>query len=189
MAPLIEASMPTPDLSAEVKWPKLPACYGWLSLDRRGCWRLKGQTISHTGLISFINSHYSADDSGNWIFQNGPQAVFVALAYTPLLVRLDVEGRLTTHTGVAAGAVSAAYLDEEGNALLHTASGIGLLDDRDLPAFIAACQDAIGEPVGEDVLLGTMTGGSGVFWRGLPLLAINRRDVPAQFGFRPDPAP
>src|SRR5664279_5496740 len=96
--PLIQASMPTPDFSAEVKWPNLPACYGWLSLDRRGCWRLKGQTISHTGLISFINSHYSADDSGNWIFQNGPQAVFVALAYTPLLVRLDVEGRLTTHT-------------------------------------------------------------------------------------------
>lgn len=70
---------PAPDLSAAVEWPKVPACYGWLSLDRRGCWRLKGHAISHPGLISFINSHYGADVSGNWVFQNGPQAVFVAL--------------------------------------------------------------------------------------------------------------
>ena len=172
-----------------MKWPEVLACYGWLSLDRRGCWRLKGQAIGHAGLISFINSHYGADDSGNWVFQNGPQAVFVALGYTPLVLRLDVDGRLTAHTGAAAGPVTAAYLDEEGNALLHTALGIGLLDDRDLPVFVAACQNAYGEPAEENVLLGTMTGGAGVFWRGLPLQAINCRDVSLRFGFRPNPAP
>ncbi|MCX7155048.1 MAG: DUF2946 family protein [Rhodocyclales bacterium] len=182
-------SMPAPDFPAAVNWPKVPACYGWLSLDRRGCWRLKGETISHAGLIGFINSHYGADASGNWIFQNGPQAVFVALDYTPLVLRLGVDDELTTHTGVAAGPVAAAYLDEEGNALLHTALGIGLLDDRDLPAFIAACRNECGDPAAEDALLATMAGGSGVFWRGLPLQAVSRSDVPRRFGFHSDPAP
>lgn len=181
--------MPTPDFPVAVNWPEVPACYGWLSLDRRGCWRLKGQAISHAGLIGFINSHYGADASGNWVFQNGPQAVFVALDYTPLVLRLEADGRLTVHTGVAAGPVVAAYLDEEGNALLHTASGIGLLDDRDLPAFVAACQNAYGEPAGEGALLETMAGGSGVFWCGLPLQSINCHDVALRFGFRALPAP
>ena len=181
--------MPTPDLPAAVNWPKVPACYGWLSLDRRGCWRLKGQTISHPGLIGFINAHYGADASGNWVFRNGPQAVFVALDYTPLVLRLEVYGGLTTHTGVAAGPVTAAYLDEEGNVLLATASGIGILDDRDLSVFVAACRNERGEAAAEDALLATMAGGSGVFWRGLPLQAIKRRDVPRHFGFHSNPAP
>jgi len=90
-----------PDLSATANWPQVPACYGWLSLDRRGCWRLKGQAISHAGLISFHQQHYGADDSGNWVFRNGPQMVFVALDYTPLVLRLDVDGRLTANTGAA----------------------------------------------------------------------------------------
>ncbi len=177
-----------PDLSATVKWPNVPACYGWLSLDHRGCWRLQGQTISHAGLIRFIDSHYGPDGSGNWIFQNGPQAVFVTLDYTPLVLRLEVDGGLTTHTGVAADPI-AAYLDEEGNALLHTALGIGLLDARDLPVFVAACRNERGDPAGDDALLATMAGGSGVFWCGLPLQAINRDDVPLRFGFQAVPVP
>lgn len=181
--------MPAPDFPAAVNWPKVPACYGWLSLDRRGCWRLKGQTVSHPGLIGFINSHYGADAAGNWIFQNGPQAVFAALDYTPLVLRLGVDGELTTHTGVAAGPVTAAYLDEEGNALLHTALGIGLLDDRELPVFVAGCLNEYGKAAAEDALLGTMAGDSGVFWRGLPLRPLSRRDVPRYFGFHSDPAP
>jgi hypothetical protein len=182
-------STSAPDFPAAANWPKVPACYGWLSLDRRGCWRLKGEVITHPGLIGFINRHYGADAAGNWIFRNGPQTVFVALDYTPLVLRLEVDGELTTHTGVAAGSVAAAYMDEEGNALLHTTLGIGLLDDRDLPAFVAACRNEHGDAAAEEDLLGTMAGGSGVFWRGLPLQALNRRDVPRRFGFNPDPAP
>lgn len=181
--------MPIPDFSVAVNWPDVPACYGWLSLDRRGRWRLQGQAINHAGLIRYIDSHYGSDDSGNWIFHNGPQAVFVALDYTPLVLRLEADGSLTIHTGVAAGPVAAAYLDKEGNALLHTELGIGVLDDRDLPVFVTACQNACGEPAGDDALLQTMAGGSGVFWRGLPLQTINRNDVPLRFGFRAAPAP
>lgn len=179
-----------PDGAAAAKWPKIPACYGWLSLDRRGSWRLKGEVIRHAGLIAFINRHYAADAAGNWIFQNGPQTVFVALEYTPLVLRLGGDGQLTAHTGVAVGPACSAYLDDQGNALLNTAAGIGLLDDRDLPAFIAACRDEHGEAAGEDVLLRTMTGsGRGASWRGLSLQGINHHEVPLRFGFQPDPAP
>jgi hypothetical protein len=52
------------DPAVTVKWPDVPACYGWLSLDRRGRWRLKGEIVSHAGLIAFINSRYGPDDSG-----------------------------------------------------------------------------------------------------------------------------
>ena len=177
----------TSDPSAAVKWPKVPACYGWLSLDRRGCWRLKGDVIRHTGLVSFINSHYSADVAGNWIFQNGPQAVFVAQDYTPLVLRMEGDGGFTAHTGATAGSVAAAYLDDEGSVVLDTALGIGLLDDRDLPGFLAECQSASGELAVDDALLATMKGGAGVFWRGMPLQAIHDAEVAERFGFIPDP--
>lgn len=172
-----------------MKWPAVPACYGWLSLNRRGRWLLKGEVISHPGLIHFINSHYAGDESGNWIFRNGPQAVFVALDYTPFVWRLEPDGQLTAHTGAAAGPVTAVFLDEEGSAVLQSALGIGILDDRDLAAFVAACCNESGEPADEADLLATMTGGSGAFWGGLPLQAIKRGDLPQRYGFRPNPAP
>lgn len=181
--------MSDPDVSAAVNWPPVPACYGWLSLDRRGAWRLQGEPVRHPGLIAFINTHYAADHAGKWIFQNGPQAVFVSLDYTPLVWRMDPDGSLTAHTGAAGGAVAAAYLDEEGSVLLHAVRGIGLLDDRDLGAFVAACQHASGAPAAQEDLLDAMAGGSGVLWRGLPLQSIRRRDIASRFGFDADPRP
>lgn len=175
--------------AANVKWPNVPACYGWLSLDRRGNWRLKGEVVRHAGLAAFINRNYRADEDGNWVFHNGPQKVFVALDYTPLVLRLAPDGALTTHTGRVAGAPSAAFIDDEGNAVLRVAAGIGLLDDRDLPAFLAACGDANGSVASEPALLDIMRGGSGIYWRDLPLQYIRRADLPRRFSFRPDPAP
>lgn len=174
---------------ATVKWPNVPACYGWLSLDRRGCWRLKGEVIRHTGLISFINSHYSADGAGNWVFQNGPQAVFVGLDYTPLVLRLEADGGLTAHTGAPAGPVKGAYLDEEGNVLLDTAMGIGLLDDRDLAEFLDACRDAVGAPAADEAVLAAISGDRPLFWRGIPLQNIRQCDVACRFGFHGQPVP
>lgn len=175
--------------AAEVRWPTVPACYGWLSLDRRGNWRLKGEVVRHAGLVAFINRNYRADEMGNWVFHNGPQVVYVALDYTPLVLRIAADGALTMHTGVAAGAPSAAFLDDEGNVVLQTAAGIGLLDDRDLPAFLAACRDASGRVASESALLDTMHGGSGLRWRDLPLQPIQRADLARRFSFRPKPAP
>jgi len=173
----------------DVKWPNVPACHGWLSLDRRGNWRLKGEVVRHAGLAAFISRNYAADDNGNWVFHNGPQKVYVAFEYTPLVLRLAPDGALTAHTGLVVGAPSAAFLDDEGNALLHVAAGIGLLDDRDLPAFLAACRDARGGVASESALLDTMHGGSGLHWCELPLQSICRADLPRRFNFRSDPVP
>ena len=61
------------DLSAIAKWPNVPACYEWLSLDRRGDWRLRGERVTHRGLIDFINRQYAVDETGRGVVHNGPQ--------------------------------------------------------------------------------------------------------------------
>ncbi len=181
--------MPRPDAKAPGRWPDVPACYGWLSLDRRGSWRLQGERVSHPGLLALLNTGYASDGDGNWLVHNGPQRVFVALEYTPWVLRLQANGATRTHTGADSGTIDAAYLDDEGNVLLHTALGIGLLDDRELTAFLATCRLVDDSPAPEDALLAVMGGASGVFWHGLPLQFIDRGEVAARFGYRPDPAP
>jgi hypothetical protein len=181
--------MDTSSAPAFARWPDVPACYGWLSLDRRGIWRLQGEAVTHGGLLRFLDEHYACDDAGNWLVHNGPQRVFVTLDYTPWVLRLQPDGSLLTHTARAAGAVDAAHLDDEGSVLLHTEAGIGLLDDRDLQAFLADCVGADGDPVSDDGWLAVMEGDGQAFWRGLPLVPIGRDEVPARYGFRPQPTP
>lgn len=170
----------------EIRWPNVPACHGWLSLDRRGNWRLKGERISHPGLIAYINDRYGPDESGNWIFRNGPQMVYVMLDYTPLVLRLGPCSRPVAHTGADVGEVLGAFLDDEGSVLLQTATGVGLVDDRDLAAFFDACLDSSANAVSESALQDVIAGGMGVFWQGLALRPIRQSDVAARFGFRPD---
>jgi hypothetical protein len=118
---------------AMAKWPNVPAVYGWLSLDRRGNWLIKGERITNPALRDFIARNYEADDEGRWYFQNGPQRVYASLAYTPLVVHhegdslVDQCGRLF--------AAERAYLDDEGSVLLEAAGRIALLDDRDLERY------------------------------------------------------
>ena len=182
-------SAPPSDLAAHARWPNVPAVHGWLSLDRRGGWRLKGEPVTHPGMIRFLNASYGADDDGNWFVQNGPQRVFVMLDYTPLVLHLEGDGSLAAHTGAPTAALAGLYIDEDGNVLVHTAAGAGLLDDRDLCAFAAQCRDGDDAPASDAALMAVVAGGSGVFWRGMPLQAIKRVDVPARFRFRPDPQP
>ena len=49
--------------------------------------KVKGSRILHDKLREFIQRNYLADDRGRWFFQNGPQRVYVTLAYTPLVYR------------------------------------------------------------------------------------------------------
>mgnify|MGYP003344108236 FL=1 len=70
---------------AMAKWPNVPAVHGWLALDRRGNWLIKGETISNAQINEFIARNYTHDEAGRWFFQNGPQRVFVELAYTPMV--------------------------------------------------------------------------------------------------------
>ena len=115
------------------KWPNVPDVYGWLSLDRRGNWLLKGERIGNQALRDFISRNYTSDAQGRWYFQNGPQRVFVQLAYTPLVIHFEGEA-LLDHCGRPFQAEQA-FLDEEGSVLMLGKPGIGLLDDRDLAAF------------------------------------------------------
>ena len=118
---------------AMAKWPNVPAVYGWLSLDRRGNWRIKGERIANDALREFIARNYEADDAGRWYFQNGPQRVYVTLDYTPLVVHYDGD-ELRDHCGRAFVA-RATYLDDEGSVLMEGESAVALLDDRDLGRF------------------------------------------------------
>jgi hypothetical protein len=178
------------DLSAIAKWPNVPACYDWLSLDRRGDWRLQGERVTHHGFVALLNRQYGVDERGCWFVQNGPQRVFVTLAYTPWVFRFSAEG-LQSHTDLACGDIIACFLDREGNALINSELGIGLLDDRDLPAFLEECRQNESVTVDEENWLKIMAGETlaKVKWRGLSVQAINQNDAACRFNFQPNPQP
>jgi hypothetical protein len=145
---------------AMAKWPNVPAVYGWLALDRRGNWLIKGERIANQALREFIARNYEADSAGCWYFQNGPQRVYVALAYTPLVVHYDGDA-LVDHCGRPFVA-ERAYLDDEGSVLVEGAGRIALVDDRDLARYA----DTHAE-----------------------LLPVRRAEIPGRFGYVPNPVP
>ena len=112
------------------KWPEVPAVFGWLSLDRRGRWRIKGETIANPALRDFIARNYESDAQGRWYFQNGPQRVYVSLAYTPLVAHFEGDA-LRDHCGrpFLPGEM---FVDDGGSVLVEALGTIALLDDRDL---------------------------------------------------------
>lgn len=171
------------------KWPNVPACYGWLSLDRRGRWRLQGKPVTHPGLRRLLDENYVCGTDGSWWVQNGPQRVFVALEYMPLVLHLDGSGALRCHTGRPAGEPSGVWFDEQGSVLIDTPAGPGLLDDRDLAAFVETCRDARGQAVDEATLLAALEGQVNLHWRGLAIGRLARSAAAGFFGFDAEPAP
>ena len=143
---------------AMAKWPNVPAVYGWLSLDRRGNWLIKGEKIANAALREFIARNYAADEAGCWYFQNGPQRVYVALAYTPLVVHYDGDA-LRDHCGRAFRS-ERVYVDDEGSVLMQGEGSVALLDDRDLARVADQAES---------------------------LQCIKRAEVPARFRFAPEP--
>jgi hypothetical protein len=115
------------------RWPNVPAVFGWLELDRRGNWLIKGERIGNAALREFIARNYEADEQGRWFFQNGPQRVYVKLAYTPLVVHYEGDA-LIDHCGRKFESREA-LLDDEGSVLLAGQNTVALLDDRDLEHF------------------------------------------------------
>ena len=125
---------------AMARWPDVPAVYGWLALDRRGNWLIRSagatqrfERITNHALRDFIARNYESDGAGCWYFQNGPQRVYVALAYTPLVAHYEGDS-LADHCGQRF-VPRAVYLDDEGSVLMEGARAVALLDDRDLARF------------------------------------------------------
>ena len=175
------------------RWPDVPAVYGWLALDRRGQWLLKGERIANPLVTAFIGRNYECEAAGRWFFQNGPQRVYVDLDYTPFVCRVVDPRHLTLadHTGAPIEA-RAAYLDEEGALLLDTPRGPALVHDADLCSLVESLVDGrSGGPLTDAELearlqgLGThdelaLRGTSG---RKVPVLPIARAEVPAHFSY------
>ncbi len=117
------------------RWPNVPAVFGWLALDGRGRWLLKGESITNRAAVGFICRNYTHDEDGRWYFQNGPQRVFVELHMTPWVFRLGDDGSIESHTNQPIAAVNGVFMDDNGIVLVDTPDGVGCVDDRDLELF------------------------------------------------------
>ena len=190
-------------LRAMQKWPSVPSVYGWLALDRRGKWSIKGERIVNPAITDFIGRNYARDEQGRWYFQNGPQKVFVKLAYTPFVFRTEGDAvhtpKLVAHTGTAVDDLREAFVDEAGVLLVHASCGLGLIDDRDLPGILSSLRGLAGEPLDDKAIEQLLQDiarparpprvrlhfGS----HAVPVSFIGSREVAARFGFDPDPCP
>lgn len=184
-------------LAAIARWPNVPAVYGWLSLTARGDWRLRGERIGNAAIRSFFDRNYAHDAQGRWYVQNGPQRVYVALAATPWIYRLDAQG-VSTHTGLRPTRCAAAAMVDDGRLLLLTDLGCGIVDDRDSAHCLNAVTDLAGQPLSTDQLARWIEGDlraaldpARLRLPGprLPVDRLRRHDVSSRFGFVPDPRP
>ncbi len=196
---------------AMAKWPNVPAVYGWLALDRRGQWSIrtgppegandavsKFEPLTKRKLVEFIGRNYTHDEQGRWYFQNGPQRVFVKLAYTPLIYRIASPHPLSfeTHTDASCADLRSVWLDEAGNLLFVTEHGPGMLVDRDLPRGLEALSYADGHALEEEQLLALIEEGkdaAGVYFNtgaaSLPLSLIRSEQAPARLNYVREPRP
>ena len=166
---------------AMAKWPNVPDCFGWLGLDARGNWYMrddnaqamgafgsgrpgaKGSLLLHDKLIAFIQRNYMADDQGRWYFQNGPQRVFVELAATPWIWRVQPDFSLCTHTDLPTHC-NACLMDEHGWLYLETPLGFGLVHTQDVALAAQAVEAGV--------------------WTVQPVL---RDDLPTRYGYVKSP--
>jgi len=184
-------------IRAMQRWPNVPALFGWLGLDRRGRWLIKGEAISHPRIVAAIAANYAADAHGRWYFQNGPQRGYIELEYTPLVLRTTATGDgLVTHTGLSVERAKCAYLDEEGSVLLDTEHGAGEIAHNDLDWVLQRLcvenrllredelVDALVLPTGTETELSLDVGG-----KRLPVIRLDAAEAPVRLGFVRSPQP
>jgi hypothetical protein len=187
-------------LRGMAKWPNVPAVYGWLALDRRGQWLIKGERITNPVVVDFIGRNYERDADGRWFFQNGPQRVFVSLEYAPFVFRVTSAVssplELCTQTRVKPGGLKGAYIDEHGAIVVDTELGPGLVVDRDLDEVAGAQVDAKGRQPDDDaldVMIECVQGGEDVpLWleyggARVKIGSLESTEAPRRFGFDPRP--
>ncbi|CAM2141047.1 DUF2946 family protein [Pararobbsia alpina] len=186
---------------ALAKWPNVPACYGWLMLDRRGNWRMRdeavqragglGSPVRHAALIAFIVRNYDVDERGQWYFQNGPQRVYIELEYTPFVVRLSQDAQADAALVLADQCGTrwepqGCWVDDRG-AVVFTGRvaddprpRVGVLHDHDLDLFSDFVEDVVpGDAPPEFAWSKDHV---------LAMTSVRFDDVPARFGFVRSPA-
>lgn len=190
---------------AIAKWPNVPHCYGWLSLDARGNWRmrderaqtlgLRGDRIANPALLGFINRNYACDDQGRWYFQNGPQRVYVNLEATPYIARTDPAHGFVLHTEESLIGIDNIWLTDAGHLLLRDGEKIAQLDDRDMAQCLSRLRITNINTTDEDLLAWLeQRGGIGplTFDHGGKRIAVRHIEqdaMPVHFGFVPKPEP
>jgi hypothetical protein len=179
------------------RWPNVPALYGWLKLDRRGRWLIKGEPISRPQIIDVINRNYAADECGCWYFQNGPQRGYMQLERAPFIAYIDdSNAQLFTHTQLPISKIGAAYLDESGGLYLETKHGPAALLDTDLDWALSRIRTSSGD-LSEAALAAALKLPSGsetelsISYRSnsLPLHRLDSKSAPDRLRFVLSPAP
>ncbi len=174
---------------ALLRWPAVPAAYGWLRLDRRARWFVREGLITHTRALAFLNAHYAPDAQGRWFVQNGPQRAYVTLDLAPWVLSLEANGQLMAQGGRPVHAPHTLVLSDCGAVLIASELGLGNVVDRDLEAFtqrLAAGPDAQ-DP--HDVLEGTAAGSLRLGAQVLAVQRMSRAALASHFGFICDPHP
>ena len=116
------------------KWPNVPAVYGWLALDRRGNWLIKGERIGNAALREFIARNYAARRARPLVLPERPAA---RLRERSPIRRSSCTTRasaLFDHCG-RPFAARETFLDDEGSVLIEGGGASRLLDDRDLERY------------------------------------------------------
>jgi Protein of unknown function (DUF2946) len=177
------------------RWPNVPALFGWLGLDRRGRWLIKGEPITHPRIVATIDRNYGVDRHGRWYFQNGPQRGYIELSCAPFVLRRDERGFIT-HNGLRVVTPTRACVDEEGTIGLLTEHGFGQVQGSDLD-WVLARLTLRGVLLGEsdlEALLALPSGAcSDVYLNldehALQLERVDAAQAPDIFGFERNPQP
>jgi hypothetical protein len=178
-------------------WPESPMVYGYLTLDERGQWLIRGQTISRPSLVEHFQRHYQSDGAGRWFVKNGWQQAFVTLDYLPRVLRVTGRGDLIDHCQRPIDRVAGAVLDETGALILDTPDGPGLVDSSDLAWALERLQieggaltddrlsDALQIVSGEMTALTFSTPAGNT----VPVRRVDRTHMARHFSFVPNPRP
>lgn len=180
-------------LHAMQRWPDVPAVYGYIGVNRRGEFLLKGHVVSHARTREFINRNYALDDQGRAYFQNGPQRAYADLEATPWVYRLMDDGSLRTHTEAAVAELREAWLTPDGDVVLGTEHGPGLLHAQDLDALPGCLRTVDGVSL-DDALTALLQGDSADVTLSLScgqtrLQLLDSNNIPARFGIDTQPSP
>lgn len=193
-------------IAAMARWPDVPAVYGWLSLAANGQWRLHpegdalapgenrgGESITSPQILKFIDRNYTSDPRGQWLFQNGPQKVYVRLDAAPYILHtesqdLDGQPTLRTHNGLPVASVTEWWLDDNGRLYARTSYGPALIAGRDLASVLGGLRTRLGDPL-LSVLEGNLGADEPIELNNGSLGFCRAADIPQRLGFVTRPVP